>query len=245
MESVEQGKRTDLVWNFLTLLALSGVVLVFIFVAAVFNNPSAAINPFPPPVLPTADTALVVAPSPEPTLAPTQEPTAAPTNTTAPTQEILPTLTAPAPLVTVTVIQEGEGEAPEPTEVVASYAYGVKNEVVPLPGKIFHADWECEWLGVAGQVEDLQGRPAKGIRVAVGGFIDGSTMKLDSLTGTALQYGPAGYEFKLADAPFDSNDNLWIQLLDQSGYPLSKKTKFSTFANCEKNLLLINFKQMR
>jgi hypothetical protein len=66
-----------------------------------------------------------------------------------------------------------------------------------------------------------------------------------TISGTAPQYGQAGYEFKLADQPIDSVQSLYVQLLDQADLPLSEKYYFDTFNDCEKNLVLINFKQIR
>ncbi len=38
---------------------------------------------------------------------------------------------------------------------------------------------------------------------------------------------------------------VWVQLLDQEGYALSPRVYFNTYADCEKNLILVNFKQVR
>jgi hypothetical protein len=67
-----------------------------------------------------------------------------------------------------------------------------------------------------------------------------------SLTGVALNYGRVGYyEFTLADEPIASEEALWVQLLDQSSTPLSKRIYFETFESCDKNLIIVNFKQVR
>jgi len=36
-----------------------------------------------------------------------------------------------------------------------------------------------------------------------------------------------------------------VQLLDQAGAPLSEKIYFETFEDCNRNLVFINFKQVR
>ena len=66
-----------------------------------------------------------------------------------------------------------------------------------------------------------------------------------SLTGTALQYGTAGYEFTISDVPTATQGSFWIRLVDQANLPLSGRIPFDTFAECEKNLTIINFKQVR
>jgi hypothetical protein len=75
--------------------------------------------------------------------------------------------------------------------------------------------------------------------------LNGETIDLITISGTAPQYGQAGYEFKLADQPVDSVQNLYLQLLDQADLPLSEKYYFDTFNDCEKNLILVNFTQVR
>jgi hypothetical protein len=99
-------------------------------------------------------------------------------------------------------------------------------------------------MGVAGRVFDIKNRPVKGIRVALTGWLPGRTVSLLSLTGTALQYGPSGYEFTLADAPDATTGQLKIQLMDQSDLPLSDFVVLDTYVECEKNLILVDFKQI-
>ena len=239
MNSTQSSRSGNLFWNLLTLFTLIGVILVVVVVAYLFQYPNSPLNPLPPAPLPE----VLVLPTATPTLRSlpaTWTPTVPlPANTPE------PTATIDVPLVTVTAV-EGELEAtPEPTDASGNYAFELKSETVALDGKIFHPDWACNWLGAAGQVEDLQGRPAKGIRVVVGGTLNGSRVDMNSLTGTALQYGPSGYEFRLADAPVASSGKLWVQLLDQAGLPLSAKVYFDTVDACDKNLILINFKQVR
>ena len=100
-------------------------------------------------------------------------------------------------------------------------------------------------MGVGGQVLDLQGRPLTGVTVQLSGTLDGKSTILNSLTGTARQYGEAGFEFTLEDAPLASTGTLWVRLADQASLPLSGRQFFDTYAECEKNLIIINFKQIR
>ena len=60
-----------------------------------------------------------------------------------------------------------------------------------------------------------------------------------------LNYGRGGYEFTLADHPIASKQSAWVQLLDQSNLPLSPKVYFNTYEDCSKNLIIVNFKQVR
>lgn len=100
-------------------------------------------------------------------------------------------------------------------------------------------------MGVAGRVVDLQNRPATGITIQLVGTLNRKYIEQTSLTGTALAYGPSGYEFSLSDQPISSAGLLSIRLLDQAGLLLSEKVIFDTYVECDKNLVLINFKQVR
>jgi hypothetical protein len=102
-------------------------------------------------------------------------------------------------------------------------------------------------MGVAGQVIDVDGAPVLGLIIEVGGLLDGKRIGSPTLlqaTGLATAYGAAGYEVKLADEPIASVGTLWIQVLDQAGLPLSDKITFDTYDDCERNLVVIYFKQI-
>jgi hypothetical protein len=101
-------------------------------------------------------------------------------------------------------------------------------------------------MGVAGQVLNMSGAPiSTGIIVKLGGVLDGNPKDINSLSGTATQYGDAGYEIVLASKPIASSGTLWAQLLDQAGLPLSGQVYFDTYDSCDKNLVFINFRQVR
>jgi hypothetical protein len=65
------------------------------------------------------------------------------------------------------------------------------------------------------------------------------------MTGMVSTYGPGSYEFELATEPVASEQTLWVQLFDQAMLPLSDKVYFDTFDDCERNLILIQFNQVR
>ena len=100
---------------------------------------------------------------------------------------------------------------------------------------------------VGGQVVDMSGGPVTGLVIRLGGGLPGVSIpdNLMSLTGVAPNYGRAGYEFTLADMPIRSRDSLWVQLLNQVGGPLSAKVYFDTYDNCEQNLIIVDFKQVK
>jgi hypothetical protein len=229
---------SDLLWNVLTLLIWVGILGVILFVGVVYVNPNAPINPFPPRPLPTLFTLATpsmasVAPA---TFSETPTPTLTATEVSSPTPSPLPTLVEGTPLPEM-------GSTITPTPYF--YAFAVQGKPNAVTASLYHPERTCDWMGVAGRVFDLQGRPAVGIRVWLKGYLGGKAINLFSLTGTASLYGPSGYEFTLADAPMVSRGSLAIQLLDQADLPLSPQITFDTYNDCEKNLILIDFKQVR
>jgi hypothetical protein len=134
---------------------------------------------------------------------------------------------------------------PSPTETLpaSAYKYMLRGAPAYISGEVIHPDEGCK-LWVAGQAFDMKGAPVIVITVQMGGYQE-KTVYLLSLTGTALQYGPGGYEFTLSENAVASTESVWVQLLDQEGYPLSSRVTFDTFDGCEQNLILVNFKQVR
>ena len=233
--------KFEKLWNYLTVISVAGTAATLLFVVFLYLNPGSQVNPFPPPtkpaalILPTYTATPLSLPStwtPIPTLGPDMTVTPVPSATF----EIPPSATS------------GAGAfIPTDTEMPSSaYPFIQQGEVVSIGAFVFNAERTgCDWLGLAGQVHDLQGRPLTGITVQLGGSLNGEHIALFSLTGTALNYGPAGYEFKLADIPADSESTIWVRLLDQSNIPVSERIYFNTFADCQRNLTIINFKQVR
>lgn len=238
MSPEHPSRDSDLLWNVLTLLIWVGILGVILFVGVIYVNPNAPINPFPPRQLPTLLTLATpsmasVAPA---TFFETPTPTLTATEVSSPTPSPLPTLVEGTPLPEI-------GPTATPTSYV--YAFAVQGKPNAVTASLYQPERTCDWMGVAGRVFDLQGRPAVGIRVWLRGYLGGKTINLFSLTGTASLYGPSGYEFTLADAPIASRGSLAIQLLDQADLPLSPQITFDTYNDCEKNLILIDFKQVR
>jgi len=227
-------RRNDGCMNFLALLALLGIFLLGGYIAYIYLNPTSFLNPFPPPALPeplviqTATAAPVDIPAtvvPEPTDSVETEVPAEPTAALAPTN-------TPQPA------------AETPTPYMSAYPFALQSLPVRFPSSVFHSEAGCNWMGVAGQVFDLSGRPVIGLVVRLGGSLNGRVVDITTLTGGASQwYGESGYEFVIADKPVDSSSSLWIQLYDQGNIPISERIKFDTSSKCEENLVIINFKQ--
>ncbi|MCI0521090.1 MAG: hypothetical protein L0Z70_12655 [Chloroflexi bacterium] len=101
----------------------------------------------------------------------------------------------------------------------------------------------CEWLGLGGQVFDINGAPVEMLVVEVGGLLEGQqTLKL-TLTGNEAGLGEGGFLVELADHATADSD-LWVQVLDLAGVAQSDKIPFATYAECDKNFTLVNFTQI-
>jgi hypothetical protein len=237
-------KVSSIIWNVLTVIVLLMVVCLAAFFLMILLRPNSPMNLFPPPTLPatitfptatsTSQFALPPTWTPEPTREPTATDMPAPTHTSAPTE-------TPFSLFTLTPTLTGTAGA------AAEYPFIVgPGTPVGTSSLAFHPDAGCNWMGIAGQVFDLSGAPVSGQQVRVSGSLLGAPIDLLSLTGVTTAYGTNGfYEFTLGEKPVNSTGTLWVQLLDQSGLPMSDKIYFDTYEACDKNLIFVNFKQVR
>jgi len=111
---------------------------------------------------------------------------------------------------------------------------------VYLPNFIMPAS-ECNWMGVAGQVFDKNLVPISNLIIEVGGMLSGNEILFMTLTSSALEVGPGGYVITLANQAISSSGDISIRVRDLSGAQLSADVPFETYANCDQNLIIINF----
>ncbi len=252
--------RSALLLNALTVLLLAGTLAVGGTAALLVVIPEAA----PPPLRrlaqiwqrlnPTAappSTAVVQSPAetvpPAIVIGPARTRTPAPLFT--PTAVPLPSLThtpaspstqrtrAPTPTLTLTPTPTGPTPTASLTPVPPPFAL---QEGHPAYTRYTANESGCEWLGVAGQALDLAGQPIIGLTV----ILEGSAPEpRTAVTGSALAYGPGGYEFTLDNRPKDTAGVFRIQLATVSLAPLSEPIPFDTVADCDRNLVLIDFVQ--
>ncbi len=111
----------------------------------------------------------------------------------------------------------------------------IENFARPLEG--------CDWLGIAGQVFDGDGKPSLNNVIMVTGEIEGKVVEIVGVTGVpeADIYGPGGFEIQISDHVFASEKALTIQVFNLDGIPISDSIPFETLADCGKNLIIINF----
>ena len=240
--NTSKNNKVELILNVLTGLIVVLIAAIITLQTTIYFNPKGDFNPFPPIDLPEALILSVPTSSEMITeIAPTETPELPDQST--PTQ--MPTATEFWATTDGTPINEETPPAATETPFSGYYAFVLQNDINAIESTLFRPNLGCEWIGVAGQVFDFQGRPVMGVRVWLRGTYDNKRVDLLSLTLESSPYGPSGYEITLGNRPINSNDQLSIQLLDQAGIPISDRVYFDTFEDCQKNLILINFKQVR
>jgi hypothetical protein len=176
-------------------------------------------------VKPTADptSIAILPPNSEITLVPTITQTVAVTSTLMPTRT--PTLT--------------------PSSTPELFPFILIGEPETMSSDLLRPSLGCDWLVIAGQVWDLQDAAVKGLKVRLFGELGGFQIDQISVTGTESVYGESGYEFLLQNLVVNSQNALFIQLMDEDGVLYSYPYALETFNDCQKNLILVNFKQVR
>ena len=171
----------------------------------------------------------------------TLEPEFTATSTTEPYTRT-PVITA-TPSYTATATATG---TPEPTFTPTAVPYALQLMNPYYLKNFTHDDLGCDWLGVAGQIFNLDGQVQKDIVIRAGGEINGTPVVEEMAMplaepGIDLAYGPGGFELTLADSLADTETEVWIQLFNLEGDPLSDKIYLTTYDDCQKNLILMNF----
>ncbi len=245
MEDKKATPKENRVLNILAAVALAATVLVIIVSLLIYFRPEDSLNPFPPATLPAAVVLWTATPEAQPVVStPTPEYALsgnqiAPSATLSPSQTVTLGPGVQAMQITAAVTQ------PTP-DYTSLYRYQIQADPAAISASLFDSSRStCDWTGVAGQVIDLQGSPVTGILVMLGGSLENLVQNQTTITGTARNYGQSGYEFTLADHLVESEETVWVQLVDQSYIPLSAKVYFDTSEDCGESLVIINFKEVR
>jgi hypothetical protein len=220
-------------WDMLSILTLIATFFVGMYFLAVFLLPYSFLNPLPP-----------VPPGyglpPSPTITPLQmEPTWTPTAVNATeTPTLVPTITlVPSPTVVSLVTPS---ITPSPTRTPrAPYSA----TVTYIDSTIIHPESACNWQGVGGTIVDANNADILSLTLRLTGFYSGKSRNELTVSGIAPVYGKSGYEFFLGAVPISSRGELYIQIFDQAGMPLSDNIPLDTFNDCSKNLALVRFKK--
>lgn len=221
-------------FNILTLVMLSLTLLVIVYYAVVAANPQTPLNPFPPPttISRLAQPARTRTPRSgklPPTWTPTATPTATPTNP--------PTFTpTPAPPTKT----PGPTRTPRPTFTPTGQ---VTRSPYPFTYELtYETPWYgCDWAGVAGLVQDLEGKALTGYAVRVwGGGLDQAPV-----SGDATMYGESGWEVFFNNYPITVSGEYKVQLHDKNPphAPVSEIVTLDFEGLCSKSMAFIVFTQ--
>lgn len=167
-------------------------------------------------------------PTRRPTLPPSITPTfppATPTRTLTPTPTLTPTETPTGP-------------TPTATNTRSPFIF-TKTIDSPFYLRNFGNSSGCSWAGIAGEVLDLSLNP-----VAAGTYqvhIWESGLDARVAVGSAMVYGPSGWEQFVFESPIIRTYN--IQLETAAGTPVSQIYQMQTRASCNENLLYFIFVQ--
>lgn len=185
------------------------------------------------------------------TVTPSGEFTQEPQDPTATSEPPTPTveLYTPTPGITATPSDTPTPTATataEPTFTPTAVPYRLQQTNPYYIKNFTRDDLGCEWLGVAGQIFNAEGKVQKDIVIRAGGEINGTPVIEDMVMPLAepeidLAYGPGGFELTIAESLADSESEVWIQLFNLEGDILSDKIYLTTFDDCQKNLILLNF----
>jgi hypothetical protein len=204
-------------WNLLTVLFGFATLVVGVWFIWRLASPQAVKAQ---QILPTESLQVIN----DPTLATSEVPVVVPTKQII---EVTPTKPVPTP------------------EDESLFTFDLQARPDSISATLFKQERTCNWSGIAGQVFDLQGRSIPGITVQVSGPMYGKDIQFLSITGSATWYGAGGYEIFLTDKPVDTQGEYQVRLVDQTGRGLSPRFTFNTSSDCAKNLVIVNFKQIK
>ena len=188
-----------------------------------------------------------------PTLPPVWTPTNTPTITPTPgpgTPTLEPTGTLPVPTYTdtATTTPSPTPTAPTPTPsrtpgtppaTRSAYAYTLQPGSPTYLANFINTSG-CNWFGVVGRAFGLDGNPVLNLTV----HLEGGGLDTDVITGSGPgALGPGGYEIPLSDHPMDTTDVYMVQLRNNTGTPFSAVYSLTTYGDCGKNLVMVNFVQ--
>ncbi len=154
---------------------------------------------------------------------------------------IIPTGMAELTSTATPYLSPTPGPSPTNTVFVSDKLYVLQEGTPRFIQNFTNSGVGCQWMGVAGQVFGAGGIPMKDLFVVVNGELDGELVDSIGMTRLAPAYGEGGYEAKISDHTVASKGQLTVQLFDLAGDELSDPYPFDTSADCESNLIIINF----
>lgn len=238
--SKPSGRSPLELWDLLSILVILMTACLGIYFVLIFVSPFSDLNPLQPidPNAPPTPTITEIILEPTWTASVTIEPTITDTPPPTITLEPSPTLFSMiTPSITFT---------PSVTPTITTTPKAPFSATVDYyDSKVIHPETTCNWLGVGGTIVDANNSDVTGMVVRLVGNFNGKRVEMTTVSGVFPAYGKSGFEFFLGAEPVSSNDELYLQLLDQAGLPLSDNVYIDTFTDCAKNLALVRFKKNR
>jgi hypothetical protein len=229
----KQGVKLEL-WDMLSIVALLVTFCIGVYFILIFLFPNSALNPLPPNPIDS------FAP-PTPTTPPIQlQPTwtSTPLTIVTETPTLLPTFTLEPSVTPFSLVP-----ATKTPTVTATPKAPFSATVTYIDSTIIHPEAACNWQGIGGTIVDANNADMLRITIRLVGFYNSKTKSELTVSSIAPAYGQSGYEFFLGTVPISSKGELYIQILDQAGLPLSDNIYINTYNDCSKNLALVRFKK--
>jgi hypothetical protein len=231
------------------ILLVSDDFLSGIFGEAVEATPTLVAEAMVPTARPTQTPTATTVQSAIGTLPPTRTPVPAlpsptrPFNTLSPTEtpSVTPTFPPPTPTKTPTPTPTDTptpGPSPTPTNTRSAFPF-TKDTVSPQYLQNYTNNAGCNWMGIAGEVVNIDGQPVPGDTYRVHVWDSGIDERVP--VGGAPAYSPSGFEQFLFDAPRVQENN--IQLETVNGTAVSQVYRVQTRASCNQNLIYFVFVQ--
>jgi len=219
-------------WDLLSIATLLFTLCIGVYFAAIFILPNSALNPFPPnPVDPNAPpTATITQIQPAATWTATSPPDITETPT------LLPTFTLEPSPTSFSLVPPTK----TPTATATPKA-AFKGSFKGIDSTIIHPELGCAWQGVGGTVVDASQADMLRMTIRLVGTYNGKSKNELTVSSIAPAYGKSGFEFFLGNIPLTSKGELYLQLLDQAGLPLSDNLYIDLSKDCSKNLVLVRF----
>jgi len=229
------NKGPALPWDTLTIITLVITACIGGYFLILFINPNIALNPLSPARKHAGDTptSTITPIGLAATWTPSVTPYIPPTDTPRPTF---------TPVFTPTLFSLVQpSKTPKPTATPKA-PYSAKIDYIS--SSLYHPEAGCNALWVVGIVLDKNNANHFGLQVLLVGTLNGKTVNIPTISGIAQVYGTSGFEFQLDSAPVDSTGTLYLQLRDQSGaIQLSENIYINTYADCNKNMTYVRFKE--
>jgi hypothetical protein len=102
-------------------------------------------------------------------------------------------------------------------------------------------DGICAGMQIAGQVFN-NNEPINDVIIKVSGSLGGNDdILIYAISGGEPRLGPVGYRIDLSDQLANTKNMIFIQLINSSGVSISPMMPIETYADCDRNLIIVNF----